>query len=82
VALPTLLEVASGQGALAVMNEVAVGERVTVEPTLTCGHCKPCRHGAENLCENLEFFGCGYREGGTGKTPFLRGVSPRPELGY
>jgi threonine dehydrogenase-like Zn-dependent dehydrogenase len=46
------------------MNEVAVGERVTVEPTLTCGHCKPCRHGAENLCENLEFFGCGYREGG------------------
>lgn len=42
----------------------AVGDRVTVEPTLVCGHCKPCLHQAENLCENLEFFGCGYREGG------------------
>ena len=46
------------------VNEVVVGERVTVEPTLVCGHCKTCRNGAENLCENLEFFGCGYREGG------------------
>jgi len=43
---------------------VAVGDRVTVEPTLPCGACKPCRSGAENLCENLQFFGCGYREGG------------------
>ena len=41
-----------------------VGDRVTIEPTLICGHCKPCRNGAENLCENLEFFGCGFREGG------------------
>lgn len=41
-----------------------VGDRVTVEPTLVCGHCKQCRNGAENLCENLEFFGCGFREGG------------------
>ncbi|SRR5579875_2446 len=43
---------------------VAVGDRVVVEPTLVCGHCKQCRNGNENLCENLEFFGCGYREGG------------------
>jgi threonine dehydrogenase-like Zn-dependent dehydrogenase len=43
---------------------VALGDRVTVEPTLPCGYCKPCRNGAENLCENLQFFGCGYREGG------------------
>lgn len=41
-----------------------VGRRVTVEPTLVCGHCKQCRGGRENLCENLQFFGCGYREGG------------------
>jgi 2-desacetyl-2-hydroxyethyl bacteriochlorophyllide A dehydrogenase len=46
------------------VRDVVVGDRVTVEPTLVCGHCKPCRHGAENLCENLQFFGCGYREGG------------------
>jgi 2-desacetyl-2-hydroxyethyl bacteriochlorophyllide A dehydrogenase len=42
---------------------VSVGDRVIVEPTLPCGRCKPCRNQAENLCENLEFFGCGYREG-------------------
>ncbi|HTW05874.1 MAG TPA: alcohol dehydrogenase catalytic domain-containing protein [Acidimicrobiales bacterium] len=45
-------------------GQVSVGDRVTVEPTLVCGQCKPCRGGAENLCERLEFFGCGYREGG------------------
>ena len=42
---------------------VAVGDRVTIEPTLPCGYCKPCRNGVQNLCENLQFFGCGYRQG-------------------
>jgi threonine dehydrogenase-like Zn-dependent dehydrogenase len=46
------------------VDTVEVGDRITVEPTLVCGHCKPCLHQMENLCENLEFFGCGYREGG------------------
>ncbi len=42
----------------------AVGNRVTVEPTLPCRDCKQCRQGRENLCENLQFFGCGYPQGG------------------
>jgi threonine dehydrogenase-like Zn-dependent dehydrogenase len=46
------------------VNNVEVGDRVTIEPTLVCGHCKPCLNKMENLCENLQFFGCGYREGG------------------
>ena len=46
------------------VGNVEIGNRVTVEPTLPCGHCKPCRTNAENLCENLQFFGCGFREGG------------------
>lgn len=46
------------------VQAVAPGDRVTVEPTLICGHCKQCLNGHENLCENLQFFGCGYREGG------------------
>lgn len=46
------------------VTTVAVGERVVVEPTLPCWHCKQCRSGSENLCENLEFFGCGYPQGG------------------
>src|SRR3954468_42535 len=39
----------------------AVGEGVELEPGqkvvgyggLTCGHCKPCRDGRDNLCENV-----------------------------
>ena len=31
------------------VREVSVGERVTVEPTLPCGGCKPCLTGVENL---------------------------------
>jgi 2-desacetyl-2-hydroxyethyl bacteriochlorophyllide A dehydrogenase len=46
------------------VTSCVVGNRVTVEPTLPCWHCKQCRHGQENLCENLEFFGCGYSQGG------------------
>jgi len=41
-----------------------LGERVVVEPTLPCGRCKQCRAGEVNLCEHLEFFGCGHRQGG------------------
>lgn len=45
----------------------AVGDRVTVEPTLVCRECKQCRQGRENLCENLDFFGCGNEQGGMGE---------------
>ncbi|MCR2762816.1 alcohol dehydrogenase catalytic domain-containing protein [Microbacterium sp. zg.B48] len=47
---------------------LAVGTRVTPEPTLPCGECKVCRAGNVNVCENLGFFGCGYREGGMAQT--------------
>jgi 2-desacetyl-2-hydroxyethyl bacteriochlorophyllide A dehydrogenase len=43
---------------------LTVGQRVTVEPDLPCWNCKMCQSGRQNLCENLQFFGCGYREGG------------------
>jgi 2-desacetyl-2-hydroxyethyl bacteriochlorophyllide A dehydrogenase len=43
---------------------VAPGERVTVVPALSCGRCRMCGTGRTNLCEQLDFFGCGYREGG------------------
>jgi 2-desacetyl-2-hydroxyethyl bacteriochlorophyllide A dehydrogenase len=41
-----------------------LGERVIVEPDLPCWTCKMCTTGRENLCENLQFFGCGYPQGG------------------
>src|ERR1700733_14547611 len=40
------------------------GQRVIVEPDLPCWTCKMCTSGRENLCENLQFFGCGYPQGG------------------
>ena len=46
------------------VDSLAVGDRVVVEPTLPCWHCKQCRQGQENLCENLDFFGCGHPQGG------------------
>lgn len=33
------------------------GQKVTVEPQVTCGNCYPCRHGKYNLCENLRVMG-------------------------
>ncbi|MGI8451686.1 MAG: zinc-dependent alcohol dehydrogenase [Streptosporangiaceae bacterium] len=42
----------------------APGQRVIVEPDLPCWACKMCSSGRENLCENLQFFGCGYPQGG------------------
>ena len=52
------------EGLGANLNTLSVGQRVVVEPTLPCWHCKQCRNGRENLCENLQFFGCVYDQGG------------------
>jgi 2-desacetyl-2-hydroxyethyl bacteriochlorophyllide A dehydrogenase len=46
------------------VTSVAPGQRVTVEPPLPCWHCKMCTSGRSNLCENLQFFGCGWEQGG------------------
>jgi 2-desacetyl-2-hydroxyethyl bacteriochlorophyllide A dehydrogenase len=46
------------------VTAMGVGDRVVVEPTLPCWRCKQCRNANENLCENLQFFGCGYPQGG------------------
>jgi L-gulonate 5-dehydrogenase len=36
---------------------VAIGERVAIEPTLTCGTCYPCRQGRSNCCVDLKVLG-------------------------
>jgi len=35
----------------------SVGDRVTVEEMVWCGHCRTCRDGFPNHCENLEEIG-------------------------
>lgn len=37
---------------------VAVGDRVVVEPNLVCGTCANCVAGDYNICETLAVFGC------------------------
>jgi 2-desacetyl-2-hydroxyethyl bacteriochlorophyllide A dehydrogenase len=36
---------------------VPVGARVAVDPSLYCGHCRQCRAGRDNLCENWAAIG-------------------------
>jgi L-gulonate 5-dehydrogenase len=45
------------------VSALAVGDRVVVDPVLSCGHCYPCRIGRPNVCANLEVFGV-HRDGG------------------
>ena len=35
---------------------LAVGQRVTMEPGVPCGHCDQCRRGNYNLCPDVVFF--------------------------
>ena len=40
-----------GEGA---REDLFVGQKVTIEPQVVCGHCHPCRNGKYNLCESLK----------------------------
>lgn len=33
------------------------GDRVAVEPLISCGHCRACRSGKAHVCENLGLYG-------------------------
>ena len=39
------------------VSTVSVGDRVVVDPNLSCGRCRPCRRGLRNLCERLGAYG-------------------------
>ena len=38
-------------------DDLAIGDRVAVEPYLNCGRCQPCRNGKSNCCEQLKVLG-------------------------
>lgn len=42
------------------VTNVQAGDRVTLEPSIVCGHCDACRHGEYSFCENISFT---YRNG-------------------
>jgi L-iditol 2-dehydrogenase len=33
------------------------GDKVTMEPQVSCGHCYPCTHGLPNICNELKVLG-------------------------
>jgi L-idonate 5-dehydrogenase len=39
------------------VEDLEVGQRVTVNPSLACGDCRFCRMERENHCENMRFLG-------------------------
>ncbi len=38
------------------VTSLAIGDRVALEPNITCGECEFCRSGQYNLCPLVEFF--------------------------
>ncbi len=54
----TVVEVGSA------VTQLRVGDRVAIEPAVSCGQCDQCRSGRENTCRRLTFLGCpGQAEG-------------------
>lgn len=44
-------------------GETQDGQRVAVDPAITCGQCEFCEKGHPNLCVNLKFAGHGEQDG-------------------
>lgn len=45
------------------VTKVKVGDKVAVDPVISCGHCYACKAGRHNVCSTLEVMGV-HREGG------------------
>lgn len=45
------------------VTKVKVGDKVAVDPVMSCGHCYACRIGRHNVCRDLEVMGV-HRDGG------------------
>lgn len=50
---------ATGDG----VTGIAIGDRVCIDPVISCGECYPCRIGRPNVCSRLEVIGV-HRNGG------------------
>lgn len=38
------------------VKNLSPGDRVALEPGVSCGHCKLCKEGSYNLCPDMKFF--------------------------
>lgn len=46
------------------VKNLKIGDKVVLEPNISCGECYNCKHGKYNICENLKVIGCVGRDGG------------------
>jgi L-iditol 2-dehydrogenase len=51
------------------VTSVAVGDKITFTPQVTCGGCYPCRHGMYHICEKLKVM-C-FQTGGAAQEYFI-----------
>ena len=50
------------------VDRVQIGDRVVLEPVITCGRCAFCRKGIYNLCTSISFY---HRQGQGALTPYF-----------
>ena len=50
------------------VRNIALGDRVVLEPVIVCGRCAFCRQGSYNLCQNISFH---HRRGQGAFTPYF-----------
>lgn len=43
------------------VTRVVVGDHVTIDPQVSCGHCVPCQHGWISICDNKRVTGSSLR---------------------
>lgn len=48
------------------VRQLTPGDRVVIDPNITCGYCSSCRQGRTNGCENMTTLGI-FRNGGLAK---------------
>jgi L-iditol 2-dehydrogenase len=46
------------------VSMLKVGQRVAVDPAISCGQCDQCKTDRKNTCRNLKFLGCPGQSGG------------------
>ncbi|MBO1265200.1 zinc-binding alcohol dehydrogenase family protein [Proteiniclasticum sp. SCR006] len=66
------------------VQNVAIGDKVVVEPILYCGECYACRSGRPNVCEKLEAMGV-HVDGGMREfivVPSAKAHKVSPDLPY
>jgi NADPH:quinone reductase-like Zn-dependent oxidoreductase len=63
-----------------VVDWVSVGDEVLLQPGVSCGHCRECLRGADNLCPQYDILGY-RRDGGYAELVVAPGVNvvPKPK---